>query len=110
LETLYNNEGFGYLNEAQKLEVKLLEEKKRTYYWKKRKNGGSRVEPYGFKQGDENTKFFHRYVNKRKNINSVWKIDKGNDIGQQILRTLLKKESTTSQTFLGRTLELLLLR
>jgi hypothetical protein len=27
--------------------------------------------------GDENTKFFHRYANCRKNINSVWKIDKG---------------------------------
>jgi hypothetical protein len=42
LETLYNSEGFGYLNEAQKLEVKLLEEKKRNFYWKKRKNGGLR--------------------------------------------------------------------
>jgi hypothetical protein len=38
------------------------------------------------------------------------KLTKGMTIGQQILRTLLKKESTTSQTFSGRTLELLLLR
>jgi hypothetical protein len=49
LETLYNNEGFGFLNEAQKLEVKILEEKKELTTRKKRKNGGLRVKPYGFK-------------------------------------------------------------
>jgi hypothetical protein len=26
---------------------------------------------------NENTKLFHRYANCRKNINSIWKIDKG---------------------------------
>jgi hypothetical protein len=39
LEALYNNEGFGFLIEEQKLEVKLLEEKKGKSSWRKRKNG-----------------------------------------------------------------------
>ena len=30
-------------------------------------------------EGDEKTKLFHRYENGRKNINLVWKIDKGNN-------------------------------
>jgi hypothetical protein len=30
MKILYNNEYFGYLNETQKMEVKLLEEKKRN--------------------------------------------------------------------------------
>jgi len=43
LEALYNIEDFGYLNDSHKLEVKLLEEKKRGIsYWRKRKNGVSR--------------------------------------------------------------------
>jgi hypothetical protein len=60
--------------------------------------------------GDENTKFFHRYANKRKNINSIWKIDKGNNNWETIFKDIVLKESTTSQTFSGRTLELPLLR
>jgi hypothetical protein len=35
------------------------------------------------------------------------KLTKGTIVGQQILRLLLKNESTTSQTFLRRTLQLL---
>jgi hypothetical protein len=60
--------------------------------------------------GDENTKLFHRYANKRKNINSIWKIDKGNDNWETNFKDIAKKESTTSQIFSRRTLGLLLLK
>jgi len=30
----------------------------------------------GIMGGNENTKFFHKYANYRKNINSIWKTDK----------------------------------
>jgi hypothetical protein len=70
METLYNSEGFGYLNEAHKMEVKLLEEKKRNLLLEKEKEWRIKSKAIWLQQGDENTKLFHRYANRRKNINS----------------------------------------
>jgi len=38
-----------------------------------------------------NTKFFHRYANIRENINSVWKIDKGNNNWATIFKDFTKE-------------------
>jgi hypothetical protein len=79
LETLYNSEGFGYLTKTHKLEAKQLEEKKRNILLEKEKEWRLKSRAIWLQAGDENSKFFHRYANGRKNINFVWKIDKGNN-------------------------------
>jgi hypothetical protein len=77
LEVLYNSEGFGYLSEEHKIEVKSLEDKRRIILLEKEKEWRLKSRALWLQVGDENTKFFHRYANCRKNINSIWKIDKG---------------------------------
>jgi hypothetical protein len=61
------------------MEVKLLEDKKRNLSPEKEKEWRIKRKSIWIQAGDENTRFFHRYENKRKNINSIYKIDKGND-------------------------------
>jgi len=71
----YNSEGFGYLIEEKKLEAKLLEDKKRQILQEKEKEWRLKSITLCFQVGDDNNKFFHRYENHRKNINSIWKIE-----------------------------------
>jgi len=68
LEVLYNREGFGFMNEKQKI-VKVLEDKRRHILLEKEKEW--RLNTLWLQVGDENTKIFHRYANRKKNINSI---------------------------------------
>jgi hypothetical protein len=105
LEVLYNSDGFGYLNEDHRnLEVKLLEDKKRNILLEKEKEWRLKSRALWLQAGDENTKFFHRYANCRKNINLVWKIDKGDGRWETNFKDIAMKESITSQPFSKRTL------
>jgi len=51
LEVLYNREGFGFMNEEHNSAVKGLEDKRRHFFWKKEKNGDSRVGNYSYRLG-----------------------------------------------------------
>jgi hypothetical protein len=76
LEVLYNSQGFGNLSEEHKIEVKSLEDKRRFILLEKEKEWRLKSRELWLHARDE-TKFFHKYANCKKNINFVWKIDKG---------------------------------
>jgi hypothetical protein len=63
------------MNEEKKMKVKVLEYKMRHILFEKEKEWRLKSRALWLWVGDEDTKFFHRYSNYRKNINSIWKID-----------------------------------
>jgi hypothetical protein len=58
LELHYNSEGFGYLIEEHKLEVKLLEDKKRQILLEKEKEWRLKIKLYGSRQEMITPSFF----------------------------------------------------
>jgi hypothetical protein len=61
----------------KKLKVNSLEDKRRIILLEKEKEWRLKSKALWLQVRDENTKLFHRYANCRKNIKSIWKIDKG---------------------------------
>ena len=72
--------GFGFASVDDKIILLDLEMRKRTILLDRENEARQKSTAIWITCGDDNTSFFHKYANHRKNINSIWKIadDYGN--------------------------------
>eukprot|EP01018_Ginkgo_biloba_P022058 Gb_03022 [translate_table: standard] len=76
LEVLYVSEGVGYLSEESKAEMTTLEQRRRKLLDEKEAAWRLKSRALLLSKGDENSKVFHQHANHRKNVNTIWKINR----------------------------------
>ena len=76
----FNKVGFGFSSVEDKASLVELESRKRKNLSDHENEARQKSRAIWILCGDDNTPFFHKYANHRKNINSIWKIvdDGGN--------------------------------
>ena len=78
----FNKLGFGFASDSDKLYLVELESKKRNILGVHEQEAKQKIRALWLLCGDDNTPFFHKYSNYRKDINSLWKI--ANDEGKVV--------------------------
>jgi len=74
LNTLYAKVDHAVWNDGERSEIKLYENQKRHLLLLEEESWRQKSRTIWIAKGDQNTKFFHRFVNHRKKLNSIWDI------------------------------------
>ena len=80
LANFFNKVGFGFSAAEDKASLLVLESRKRKILLDRENEARHKSRATWIICGDDNTPFFHKFANHRKNVNSIWKIrnDGGN--------------------------------
>ena len=89
--------GFGFLTEEDKVALIKLESRKRKILLDREHEARQKSRAIWLLCGDDNTPFFHKFANQRKNTNSIWKIK--DDGGNMVEGFALEKISTQNGPF-----------
>ena len=71
----FNKQGFGFSSKADRISLVDLESRRRIILLVREQEARQKSRATWLLCGDDNTSFFHKFANHRKNINSIWKIE-----------------------------------